>query len=185
MSLRGLHIALTDDELSDLQALSSDEVAEFISNELEEKKFGTVDAFETDKSWGYIHSALNGTDPDGDLGPASQANGVIMLHSSKPILLPDVGAAKFLIIGTEQLLVSKDYFVGLIQAANVKSVESSLRSITGGYFRERLQIVHEHFKASGNTHEVCEYALGWLPGLTKFFSAAAKSGKNVIFTVDF
>jgi hypothetical protein len=185
MSGRGLHIALTDSELAQLEAMSDDEIPDFVSNELEEAKFGTPDACETDKSWSYIHAALNGTDPDGalELAPAKQSGLVSRLFSPKP--LPDVGAAKFAIIGTRQLVDSDDYFVGLVPASEVEVVSACLGLIPESHFRDRVKAVHKQFQATGNAEDACEYALGWLPGLVEFFNAAAKAKKNVIFTVDF
>ncbi len=185
MSGRGLHIALTDAELAQLETMAADELPDFIANELEEKKFGTPDACETDKSWAYIHSALNGTDPDGELSLATPAKSGLMSRLFGPKPLPDVGAAKYAIIGTRQLVDSDNYFVGLVPAEQVEVVSACLGLIPEGHFRDRVHIVHKQFHAAGSASDVTEYALGWLPGLVEFFDNAAKAKKNVIFTVDF
>ena len=184
MSGRGLHIALTDAELAQLEALDIDEIPDFVANEVEEAKIGTSDACETDKSWAYIHSALNGTDPDGELKLASPKTGVLSrLLGPKP--LPDVGAAKYAIIGTRQLVDSDEYFVGLVPASQLELVSTCLGLIPESHFRDRVKTVHGQFRAAGTAEDACEYALGWLPGLIEFFEAATKAKKNVIFTVDF
>ena len=185
MSGRGLHIALTDAELAQLEAMPADEIPDFIANELEEKKFGTPDACETDKSWAYIHSALNGTDPDGELTLAPPAKSGLISRLFGPKPLPDVGAAKYAIIGTRQLVDSDDYFVGLVPADQVEVVSACLGLVPEGHFRDRVDVIHKRFGASGNASDASEYALGWLPGLVEFFDTAAKAKKNVIFTVDF
>ena len=185
MSGRGLHIALTDEEFAIVEAMSPDDIPDYIVNELEEPKFGTADACETDKSWAYIHSALNGTDPDGPLGLGGAPKGGLLYRLFGPKPLPDVGAAKFAIIGTRQLVDENDYFVGAVPADQVEMVSACLHLIPESHLRDRVIAVHAQHSASGEADDAAEYALGWFPGLLEFYGEAMKSKKNVIFTVDF
>jgi hypothetical protein len=165
--------------------LPAEERADHIANELEAAKFGSIDACETDKSWAYIHSALNGTDPDGPLvvGSAQKSGFLSRLFGGRPS--DDAGEAKFAIAGHDHVLRSEDYYIGLVDAARVETVAASLQAMPNDTLGQRVKAAHRRHQASGSADEAAEYAMGWYPGLVEFYRAAADAKKHVIFTVDY
>jgi len=190
MSARGLHLALDDDELRALLALADEAKFDHINEELEESKFHTPDACETDKSWAYIHSAFNGTDPDGPLTRPTPNRPSVSIIRRLLGRQPDVpaqreGAERLAIAGSQALLLTDDFYIGLVPSDEVGSVADALEGIPTGELERRVGQMHRRFKASGSPDDAAEYAGGWYPNLVAFFRSAADSGKHVIFTVDF
>lgn len=169
--MRGLHIAVTDEELERFLDLPVDEQADHVHEILEQQKFDTADCAETDMSWAYIHAALNDTDPDG------------------PLQFPDsaIGAseARFAITGHAAAHATQDFFVGLVEKNRVSSVSRALEAISSEEIGQRVIDVHKRYASTGSASDAAEYTMGWYPGLVAFFRHAAASGKHVIFTVDF
>jgi hypothetical protein len=185
MSGRGVHIALTNAELDQLRAIAAEDQADYVANDLEEVKFGTADACETDKSWAYIHAALNDVDPDGPLVMKSERKAGFLARLFDRHESVDAGEAKFAIMGHEPLLSTEDYYIGLVDADKVSAVASALEEIPTEALGDRVRTVHQHFRASGSPEVAAEYVTGWYPGLVEFYRAAANARKHVIFTVDF
>ena len=184
MGMLGLHIALNDDELSELRAIPEAERADFVSETIEASKFGTPDCCETDKSWAYIHSALNSTDPDGplEIGHEEQPGLLARLLGKKAS--PE-NQSKFAIMGHGHVLMSEDYYIGFVQKERVSGIADALEAISVDDLGDKVRTVHARFNASGSADDAAEYAMSWYPGLVKFFRTAAGNKKNVIFTVDF
>ncbi|MBX9859148.1 MAG: YfbM family protein [Sphingomonas sp.] len=187
-------MALTDEELERLRAISSDEQPDFIGEEFEQAKFGTVDACETDKSWAYIHSALTGADPDGPLRmpepkSSKKTSFFASLFGAKASTIanlePPQGDERKAIMGGEALLDADDYYIGLTRSGDVAAVASALERVSNGELGQKIQNMHRRFDASGSAEESADYAMGWYPDLVTFFRAAANANKHVIFTVDF
>jgi Domain of unknown function (DUF1877) len=184
MSCRGLHIALNDEELLLLEANSPDEMADYIAEVLEETKIGTPDCCETDKSWAYIHSAFNGTDPDGPLEMRVEPKvGFFSRLLGKK--LEGVGHEKYTIMGHDPLLVSDVYYIGIVDSDRVQSVADALSAIPTESLGEQVRKMHRKFDASGSEGDAAEYAMGWYPDLVEFYRQATKNNKHVIFTVDY
>lgn len=191
MSGRGLHIALTNEEFRFLEGLSSEQQVEHIANVLEEEKFHSDDACQTDKSWSYIHAALTGTDPDAAMQlPESRfklarsENLLGRLLGQKATVRVPAGA-KNAIMGRDVLLISEDYYIGVVPAEEVAEVSSELESISNDDLGRRVRQVHARYHASGTAEEAVDYATGWYSDLVSFYSRAAVARKHVIFTVDF
>jgi hypothetical protein len=184
MGMLGLHIALTDEELSQLQSVPAHEQGDFISETFETEKFGSSDCCETDKSWAYIHSALNGTDPDGplEIGQAEQPGFISRLLGKKPV--PE-NQSKFAIMGHDHILSSDDYYVGFVAKKRVDGIATALGAITTDELGNLVRQVHRKFNASGTPDEAAEYAMGWYSEVVTFYRYAADMGKNVIFTVSY
>lgn len=185
MSGRGLHLALTDQELSDLREQASEHQADYIGETFEAAKFDTDDACETDKSWAYIHSALNGTDPDGPLIMGAQPkpgflNGIFGRAQQKQI-----SDERYAIMGDSAVLDSEDYYIGLIAKDRVPAVSTALAAFSTDELGRLVKEVHRKFAASGSAADAADYATGWFPALVKFYASAADARKHVIFTVDF
>lgn len=190
MSGRGLHLALTDEELQQLSALDSSVRSDHIANVLEEKKFGSEDACETDKAWTYINAALTGSDPDGPLNlpAAQQSKPRSFLNKLRGRYAGSVGPAADAtnaILGCRSLLFVADYYIGFVPAADVGKVSDALEQISTDTLGQRVRDVHARHRASGSADDAAGYAMSWYSGLVEFFSRAARANKHVIFTVDF
>jgi hypothetical protein len=184
MGMVGLHIALTDEELSQLRSVPADQKADFIGETFETEKFGSPDCCETDRSWAYIHSALNGTDPDGplEIGHEVQSGFFSRLLGKQPVF---ENQAKFVIMGHDHILSSEDYYVGFVARERVDGIATALDAITTDELGDLVRQVHRKFNASGTPEEAADYAMGWYPGVATFYNYAADAGKNVIFTVSY
>ncbi|WP_285713438.1 DUF1877 family protein [Erythrobacter oryzae] len=175
MGQLGLHLRVNDAELAALAAHEGyASVMEYITEELEESKFGSGDVAETDKSWAYIHSALLGIDPDGPLSCEPQ-----------DASLAEPGMARFAIMGTEVLEASGDDYVGLTRKAQVGEVATELAAISLDDLSARVTRAHQRFGATGDAGEAAEYAASWFEGLVDFYRETAVRGDHVIFTVSF
>jgi hypothetical protein len=184
MSCLGLHIAINDEELALLEANSPDEMPDYIAEVLEVTKFGTPDCCETDKSWAYIHSAFNGTDPDGplEMGVEPKAGLFSRLLGKK---FDAAGQEKYAIMGHDPLLVSDDFYIGIVDSDRAQGLADALSAIPTESLGELVWKMHRKFDASGSDTDAAEYAMGWYPNLVEFYRQAAKNNKHVIFTVDF
>lgn len=175
MGMLGLHLRLTDQELTAVRAHDGySSMLDFINNELEEAKFASGDVAETDKSWAYIHSALLGIDPDGPLerepGDAS---------------LADASDARYVIMGREVLESSDDSYIGLTRASDIPSVAAALGAISAEDLGKRVARAHQRFGAMGEADDAAEYAASWFDGLVEFYRVTAERGEHVVFTVSF
>jgi hypothetical protein len=184
MGMLGLHIALSDDELSQLRSVPAKEQGSFISETFEVEKFDSPDCCETDKSWAYIHSALNGTDPDGplEIGREEQSGFFSRLLGKKPIL---ENQAKFAIMGHDHILSSDEYYIGFTAKERVDEIATALSAITTDELGDLVCQVHRKFNASGTSDDAAEYAMSWYPEVVSFYRHAADTGKNIIFTVSY
>jgi hypothetical protein len=95
------------------------------------------------------------------------------------------GAERLAIAGGQALLLTDNFYVGLVPSEDVGSVADALEHIPTRELEWRVGQMHRQFEASGSSDDAVEYAGGWYPNLVVFFRNAADSGKNVIFTVDF
>src|SRR5215203_2129657 len=120
MPNRGLHMALTDEELRELLALPVEDRTDHIGEELEESKCGTPDGCETDKAWAFIKSALE------DEGSGTQS-GILgkLLGKSR-----SENYAQFAILGQEEIAAEDGYYIGLVRSAVVPSVATELEKIS-------------------------------------------------------
>jgi hypothetical protein len=184
MGMLGLHIALNDDELAELWAIPEAERAGYVSETFETAKFGTPDCCETDRSWAYIHSALNGTDPDGPLEIGNEPKPELLTRLfNKKVSLEN--QSKYAIMGHGHVLMSDDYYIGFVQKERVSGIADALESISVDALGDKVRMVHTQFSASGSADDAADYAMGWYPGVVEFFRAAAGNEKNVIFTVSY
>lgn len=175
MGQLGLHLRVNDAELAAIAAHGGyASVMEYITEELEESKFGGGDVAETDSSWAYIHSALLGIDPDGPL-----------LREPEDAALAESGMARFAIMGTEVLEASEDAYVGLTRKPQVGEVAAALAAISLDDLPARVTRAHQRFGAMGNAGEAAEYAASWFEGLVDFYRETAARGDHVVFTVSF
>lgn len=164
MACRGVHFAITDQDLEALRAAESDEaVIEVIQEEIEErweKDQGFV--CETDKAWDAIHRCLT----DGHLG---------FDNGTDPLRL--------CILGGEQLYSGDDYIVSLVPHAKLRPLADALAKLTPEFIGERYSQLPDDYDTE-KSQEDCQYTWDWFSDLPAFFDRAEKAGRHVIFTVD-
>ncbi len=163
MACRGVHFAITDEDLAALRLAGSDEAVMEIIEAIEER-WEKADGFvcETDKAWDAIHRCLT----DGKLEFANGAD---------PLRL--------CILGGEQLFEGDDYIVALVDHARLRSLADALASITPDFLAGRYSQLTSDY-SQPKSQEDCQYTWGWFSDLPAFFDRAEKAGRHVIFTVD-
>src|SRR5437667_3411323 len=111
MSARGVHFALTEADVRELESRENDEARlEYVQEELEEVFFETRedDVAETDKAWDAIHRCLT----DGSLSTSS----------GRPLEL--------VVLGGRSLYSGDDYIMTLKRPEDVRAVLSHLTGVT-------------------------------------------------------
>jgi len=164
MACRGVHFAITDEDLEALRAAESDEdLIEVIQEEIEER-WEKAQGFvcETDKAWDAIHRCLT----DGRLE---------FENGSEPLSL--------CILGGEQLHSGDDYIVSLVPHPKLRSLADALAKVTPEFIRERYLELPDDYEME-KSQEDCQYTWDWFSDLPAFFDRAEKAGRHVIFTVD-
>jgi len=164
MACRGVHFAITDEDLEALRAAESDEdLIEVIQEEIEER-WEKAQGFvcETDKAWDAIHRCLT----DGRLE---------FENGNEPLSL--------CILGGEQLHSGDDYIVSLVLQPQLRPLADALTKITQEFMRERYFELPDDYDMA-KSQEDCQYTWDWFSDLPEFFDRAEKAGRHVIFTVD-
>jgi hypothetical protein len=164
MGCCGLHFALTDDEVTTFRALPTDEErVDYVTNEIEEKLFGTIRGVETDKAWDAIHRALS----DGHLtwdGGTHPLNAVILAGS--------------------EVYNTGDFIMSLKSPAVVRDVAASLVTLSEQAFHEGYARIDATSYQGKLGPEDMEYSWYWLQNTLPFWKAAAKANHWVLFSAD-
>lgn len=163
MTARGLHFAITSDDLARLLAASNDkelmEVVEQIEEMWDERYLA-----ESDKAWDAIHRCLT----DGSL-----------LYESGTYPLNHV------ICGGRQLHRGEECTVSLVTPEQVKDVGAAIDPLTEPWMRQRY---FSMLQAGGYDGEIDEddfsYTWTWFENVRNLYRKAAADGRAVIFTVD-
>lgn len=161
MGCRGVHFAITDEDLAALRLAGSDEAVMEIVEAIEER---WDDGFvcETDKAWDAIHRCLT----DGNL---EFANGTDPL--------------RLCVLGGEQLFEGDDYIVALVTHERLRPLADALSAVTAEFIGERYSQLPDDYDQP-KSQEDCQYTWDWFSELPTFFDRAEKAGRHVIFTVD-
>ena len=163
MACRGVHFAITEDDLADLQCAGSDagilKVIESIEEKWEEEE-GFV--YETDKAWDAIHRCL--TDGTTDDVEESTILGMCILNG-------------------ERLYLGDDNIVSLVTHDRLRQLADQLAVITPQFIEERYWKLPKDY-APFMSEQDCEYTMEYFTGLPAFFDRAEQAGRHVIFTVD-
>ena len=163
MACRGVHFAITNDDLSALRGADSDEDLMEVIESVEER-WEKDDGFvcETDKAWDAIHRCL--------------CDGSLTFEScSEPLRL--------CIIGGEQLYEGDDYIVTLVTHDRLRLLADALAAVTPKFIAERYWDMPEDYQQP-KSDEDCQYTWDWFSDLPAFFDRAERAGRHVIFTVD-
>jgi hypothetical protein len=165
MAARGVHFALTDAEVRELESRDDDEARlEYVQEEIEEKFFESrqSDLAETDKAWDAIHRCLT----DGTLKGAS----------TSPL--------EVVVLGGKSLYSGDDYIMTLKRVDEVRAVVPHLARITEASLRGS----YEKLDANEYDGEIGDDDFGYtwenFVALRDFWERAAANGRSVLFTVD-
>jgi len=163
MAARGVHFAITSDQLARVLAASNDddlmEVIEAIEEDWDKEYLA-----ESDKAWEAIHRCLT----DGSL-----------LYESGEYPLNHV------ICGGRQLHQGEEYTVSLVTPEQVRDVSVAIGPLTEDWMRERYFSLLKPESYGGNIgDEDFGYTWTWFENVRDLYRRAAASGRAVIFTVD-
>ena len=163
MACRGVHFAITNDQLQRLLAASSDDDVLEVMQEDVEEAWEEEWLRETDKAWDAIHRCLT----DGKLG---FENGSFPLNA--------------VVLGGKQLYRGEDYIISLVEPRSVPLVAEAL----GAVDREALRLGYERIAQTDYDGEIgeedFEYTWQWFKELPGLFSKAAAARRAVVFSVD-
>jgi hypothetical protein len=163
MTARGVHFAITSNQLASVLAASDDDDLMNAIARIEEA-WDNDHLAESDKAWDAIHRCLT----DGSL-----------LYESGAYPLNHV------ICGGRQLHRGDDCTVSLVAPEQVKDVAAAIDPLTEHWMRERYFSLLE---AGGYDGEIGEqdfrYTWTWFEKVRELYRKAAASGRAVIFTVD-
>lgn len=164
MSARGVHFAVSSDQLARLlDAVGDEDKIMSVVDDIEEA-WDEEFLAESDKAWDPIHRCLT----DGSL-----------LYESGEYPLNHV------ICGGRQLFEGDDHTVALVTPEQVRDVASALELVTKAWFRERYFSLLRQDDYDGTIgDEDFEYTWEWFENVRDLYKKAAVSNRAVIFTVD-
>ena len=163
MACRGVHFALSDDELASLLNSPTDGERKRIVQEEIEERWDEAHSLEMDKAWDAIHRCLT----DGTLRPGDPYY---------PLNL--------CILGGKQLYAADDYIISLVMPSEVGRVAHALARTTKSDLREHYFNIRPEAYGLPITEEDFEYTWAYFEDLEPFFAMASAEGRAVIFTVD-
>jgi hypothetical protein len=163
MACRGVHFALTEDQVRSLLDAVDDEERMEVIEAIEEEGWEEADGQETDKAWDAIHRCLaDGTlEPDGGAYPLNRA-----------------------VLGGKQLHEGEDYVIALVMPDEVREVASALAELDRNWLRERYETLASIDYDRSVSEDDFEYTWQWFEPLKGFYQRAASAGRAVVFTVD-
>lgn len=169
MAERGVHFAITDDQLTEIRSFSDPEALfDHIGENIEQVLFDTGFDAETDKAWPWIHQTLIDESPCADF-----------VNGNGPAPL------SYAVMGDTSVCSSDWYMVNLTAASNVPAVHAELQAISREDFEERMRSLLQRHDCPNITNEDVEYTGYWYEHMKTVFEAANKHGRHVIFTVDY
>jgi Domain of unknown function (DUF1877) len=165
MPARGVHFALTENDVRQLLSQKSNEDRlEYVQLEIEETFFESreADLVETDKAWDAIHRCLT----DGTLGGTS----------GQPLEL--------VVLGGRALYSGGDYIMVLKTPEEVRTVAPLLGAITQKTLRLAYDLIDPKDYGVELDHEDFAYTWENFDELREFWDRAAKQGRSILFTAD-
>lgn len=166
MGCRGVHFAITPEEVTKLTNIQDgEERVEYIQEVIEEKYFTDHEEFlaESDKAWDAMHRALGN-------GTLEWEGGSYPLNCT--------------IFGAEWIETDESYTISLKNPQQVKDLSSALQPITKEELRRRYDAIDEESYDDDLSEEDFEYTWHWFENVRSFYVRAAAAGRHVIFTVD-
>jgi hypothetical protein len=160
MACRGVHFALTTDEMVRLESAQDDDELMAVIEEIEDR-WDREWLVETDKAWDAIHRCLT----DGTLSYGSSP-----LHRC--------------ILGEDNRHDGDDYIVNLLGPGDVKEVAVAIRGIDEASLRRNYFALDPEDYGSPPTEEDFRYTWENFRDLREFYEKAARHDRPVVFTVD-
>ena len=164
MPCRGVHFAITSEQLGSVLAASNDDdlmkVIERIETAWDEENLA-----QSDKAWDAIHRCLT----DDVSGEGS--DGEYPLNH--------------VICGGRPLHRGEEYIVSLVTPEQVREVSTAIDPVAEHWMRERYFSLLKPDRHDGEVDEVdFQYTWTWFENIRDLYRKAAGSGRAVIFTVD-
>ena len=170
MACRGVHFALTDEQLQGLLAAPSDEAKiEFLQEKIE-GAWDKENLVETDKAWEAIHRLLSEEELEPNEIPEGSSEDplALVILGGKPILEDEMESA---------------YIIRLIEPRHLPAIASALATIDqaefGTRFDKHCRPIEEDFD-----DEHLAYAWAWFKDMREFFNKVGGGSRTVIFSVD-
>lgn len=160
MACRGVHFALTLDEMVRLESAHDDDELMAVIEEIEDR-WDRDWLQETDKAWDAIHRCLT----DGTLR-----------YGSSPL--------QKCILGEVSLYEGDDYLVNLLEPAEVEEVAAAIRGIDEPSMRRSYFALDPDDYDQPLSEEDFGYTWDNFQDLRRFFEKAAGHDRAVLFTVD-
>lgn len=162
MACRGVHFAITGEQVDRLLGANGDDDLKEIVEEIEEA-WDSENLVESDKAWDALHRCLT----DGYLG---YGNGPYPLNHC--------------VLGPRQLHKGDDYIVSLVLPNEVQDVAKALQRITEDWFRSQYSMVLPKDYAPEYGPDDLEYTWSNFDSVRALFEKAMSEGRAVVFTVD-
>lgn len=165
MAARGVHFALTAEEIDQLLALTTDsERLVHVRDQIEESFFDERpdDLVETDKTWDAIHRCLT--------------DGTLRVDSAQPLGV--------VILGGKSLYSGDDYIMTLKDPGQVRAAAPLLAAVTERRFRATYEQIDQASYGGQLSDDDFEGTWDGFVELREFWERAAELGRNVLFTVD-
>lgn len=166
MSCLGIHLALSDDDVSALLSKASDaQRLTFLQEDLEARYFAGPETYlaESDKAWDAIHRALT--------------NGLLSYDGGEYPL-------GHVILGGQPLYGHDDYIMSLKIPAQVRDVAAAISGITEDQFRARYNSIDPERYGMDLTDEDFAYTWEWFQAVRDLYKIAASENRHVLFSAD-
>lgn len=159
---RGVHFALTEEEVRELESRNEGNRLDYVKQGIEELFFETRqdDLVETDKAWDAIHRCLT----EGNLDGASPA----------PLAI--------VVLGGRSMYSGDDYLMTLKRAAEVRAAAPLLGRVTKSSLRAAYDQLDEHDYDGPLGDDDFECTWANFVELRAFWQRAAEKGLSVLFT---
>jgi len=161
----GVHFALTDDEVAELESRGNDEARrEYVEEEIEKQFLETRrdDSVQTDKAWDAIHRCLT--------------DGMLAGSASSPM--------EIVVLGGRSLYSGDDYIMTLKPANEVRAVVQHLARVTKASLRASYDRIDPASYSAEIGDDDFEYTWENFVDLRTFWERAAVEGRSILFTAD-
>lgn len=162
MTCRGVHFALSDEDVRRLLAADGNEGVRSIVEEIEER-WDEAWLAESDKTWDAMHRALS--------------NGTLYYDEGEYPLNRTV-------LGGKHLYDGDDYVISYVPPNEVKDVAAALAPLTEEAFRKRYDAIDPDDYDGAQGQEDFDSTWSWFQRVRDLYQKAAQAGRAVVFTVD-
>jgi hypothetical protein len=162
MPCRGIHLAVTSDQLASLLAASNDADLKEVIDQIE-TPWDEENLAQSDKAWDAIHRCL--TDDRSGEGCRGEYPLNHVISGGRPLHHD-----------------GEEWIVSLVTAEQVKDVTAAIDSLTERWMRERYFSLQPRYEGEIDALDF-QYTWEWFEIIRDFYRRAAASGRAVIFNV--